>query len=182
MKKNLKLSVIAVMLVALLGVCLAGTTFSYFTDAHAQGGVYNVSGVKTTITEETEGWQVKKPSVTNVGENDCYVRMRYEISQNGLVTVNAPAAGWTLGDDGWYYYAEPLAPGEASAPLFDTVAIGEAYLDEEGTPPENLDQLLAHLRISLYQEAVQAELTFDGTTYTDADEIWALYEAGFINS
>lgn len=170
MKKNLKLTLIGALLATVLGIGLVGSTFSYFTDVDAQGGSYPIGSVNTEIREETDGYAVKKPSVENTGKTACYVRMRYSILQQGLVTVNVPAQGWTDGGDGWYYYENAVAPGESTTPLFDTVAL------EEGREAQDL----AHLAISLYQEAVQSEITWNGTDYTDADEIWDLYEAGFL--
>lgn len=170
MKKNLKLAVVGALLVAVLGVCLAGTTFAYFTDADAQGGYYRLGSVDTEIREDNEGWEIKKPSVTNTGDTSCYVRMRYDISQSNLVEVNAPAQGWSASADGWFYYNKALEPGESTTPLFDTVSLADGREADE----------LANLRISLYQEAVQAELNIDGTIYTDAEEIWNLYESGFL--
>lgn len=170
MKKNLKLTFIGALLVTLLCVGLVGSTFSYFTDAAAQGGNYPVGGITTTITEEKDGYAVKKPSVQNTGKTACYVRMRYSVLQEGLVTVNAPANGWTYDGEEWYYYNTLLAPGESTKPLFDTVTLGEGYTAAD----------LAHLQISLYQEAVQAELTYQGKVYTDPTEIWGLYESGFL--
>ena len=172
MKKNLKVTFVGALLVALLSVSLVGTTFSYFTDAAAQGGNYPVGGITTTITEEKDGYAVKKPSVQNTGKSACYVRMRYSVLQDGLVTVNAPANGWTYDGQEWYYYNTPIAPGESTKPLFDTVALGDGYTAAD----------LAHLQISLYQEAVQSELTYQGKVYTDPAEIWALYEAGFLSA
>lgn len=171
MKKNLKVTFIGALLAALLSVSLVGSTFSYFTDAAAQGGNYPVGGITTEITEENDGYAVKKPSVQNTGKTSCYVRMRYSVLQNGLVTVNAPINGWTYDGQEWYYYNTPIAPGESTKPLFDAVALGEGYKQED----------LMHLQISLYQEAVQSELTYKGKVYTDPSEIWALYDSGFLS-
>ena len=81
----------------------------------------------------------KIPIITNIGTADCWVRMRVELAleqetaqrqvegQSGLaemITINYDADNWVQ-EDGWYYYTEALAPGEAAAPLFDKVELSK---------------------------------------------------------
>lgn len=86
----------------------------------------------------------KIPIITNTGTADCWVRMRVELAleqetaqrqaeeQSGLadmITINYDADNWVW-EDGWYYYTEALAPGEAAAPLFDKVELSKEMGNE----------------------------------------------------
>lgn len=97
---------------------------------------------------EPGGTYSKIVKVENVGENAAWVRAKVEIeviAANGttmipveyvngvgyrLISVDM-LEGWLDGGDGYYYYREPLAPGEKTTALFDRVKydwrMGNAY-------------------------------------------------------
>ena len=70
--------------------------------------------------------------VKNTGSNPAYIRVEVQkaialaADSHGdvdldLVSLDFDNEKWTLGNDGYYYYNEPLAPGETTAALFKNV-------------------------------------------------------------
>ena len=84
-------------------------------------------------------------SVKNTGESEAWIRVRVEADVKGIDGADLPlsiegtgpvltyAVGscWILGEDGYYYYTVPVAPGQFTEILFDTVTfafeIGNEY-------------------------------------------------------
>lgn len=78
------------------------------------------------------GQEVSKiVQVENTGANDAYVRVMIDKSiqladgvsgtvDTSLITMDFDEQHWTA-RDGYYYYNEPLAPGEKTEPLFKNV-------------------------------------------------------------
>lgn len=84
-------------------------------------------------------------SVKNTGESEAWIRVQVEsvikaadgadlpltIENVGPVMTYTVGGGWSLGEDGYYYYAKPVAAGETTGILFDTVKfapeMGNAY-------------------------------------------------------
>ena len=84
-------------------------------------------------------------SVKNTGESEAWIRVQVEsvikaadgadlpltIENVGPVMTYTVGGGWSLGEDGYYYYAKPVAAGETTGILFDTVTfapeMGNAY-------------------------------------------------------
>ncbi len=70
--------------------------------------------------------------VKNTGSNPAYIRVQVQKAialaadaqgdvDLDLISLDFDSEKWTLGDDGYYYYNEPLAPGETTAALFKNV-------------------------------------------------------------
>ena len=74
-------------------------------------------------------------SVKNIGESEEWIRVQVEssikaadgadlpltIENVGPVMTYTVGGGWSLGEDGYYYYAKPVAAGETTDILFDAV-------------------------------------------------------------
>ena len=106
-KKSLCLAAAALTLTA--GIS-AGTAMAYFTTyAEASGNVtLNMGFTETTPTEEFSN-----------GDFACFVRVKAlagEKYQDGLQYSDSDGK-WTPGEEGYYYYSEPVAPGESSSVL-----------------------------------------------------------------
>lgn len=79
----------------------------------------------------------------NNGGVSCYIRASVEFGNSDydaiLENTKNPdyvleAGGWAKGNDGYYYYAYPVKPGEETEVLFDRVhfgAVKEKYLTED---------------------------------------------------
>lgn len=70
--------------------------------------------------------------VKNTGSNPAYIRVEVQkaialaADSHGdvdldLISLDFASEKWTLGNDGFYYYDQPLAPGETTAALFRNV-------------------------------------------------------------
>ncbi len=170
MKKKLLSIALIVALVALV----AGGTIAYFSDDDAKTNTFTVGNVDITLTEpnwDASGSQdapevypgealAKDPTVTNVGANPCFVRVKVEgldcLGDAGMITyetANVPGAlgaGWVLHTDGYFYYTQPLCvagtEGESwntglddvTTPVFDHIRIPTALENGDGTTEYNV--------------------------------------------
>ncbi len=176
---NRKNTIIAIAVTLAVMVIAIGTTMAFYQNQTATAvNTFAVGNVTTEIVEifnkisDTE--YQKEPRVTNTGENDCYIRMRVSVTPKEALdnlSIDFDTVNWTgkTGADGeeWYYYNNPVAPGESTTPLFTKVNVS---YDEEEHPWIDFD-------IILYQEAVQSEVVRNGDTLTDSTAIWNLYDA-----
>ena len=116
-KKSLCLAAAALTLTA--GIS-AGTAMAYFTTyTEASGGVTLNMGFSETIPKEDFSDWTKHVSVENTGDYDCYVRVKALAGskyQDGLQYSDSDGK-WTPGEDGYYYYSDPIAPGESTSVL-----------------------------------------------------------------
>ena len=86
-------------------------------------------------------------TVKNTGENAAYVRIQVQKAISlaegvqgdpdvSLITMDFDRAGWTE-KDGYYYYNEPLEPGETTTALFNNVtfapSMGNMYQNSTAT-------------------------------------------------
>lgn len=183
MKKEIALIATAAITLATLAV---GNTLAFFTDQGKVDNVVTMGNVKITLTEPefkntTNGTYsvefmpgdviTKDPTVTNVGDNDAYVRCKVNIvngssdSSGAVLTqaekdellknLNINADAWALSGDGYYYYQKILpktASGQnTSTQLFNTVTIPLKWGSSD-YPVDNL-----HFQIVICAEAVQAD-------------------------
>ena len=114
-KKSLCLAAAALTLTA--GIS-AGTAMAYFTTyTEASGGITLNMGFSETIPKEDFSNWTKHVSVENTGDYDCYVRVKALAGskyQDGLQYSDSDGK-WTPGEDGYYYYSDPIAPGESTS-------------------------------------------------------------------
>ena len=110
-------------------------------------------------------------SVKNTGESEAWIRVQVEskikaadgadlpltIEKVGSVMTYTVGGGWSLGEDGYYYYTKPVAAGETTDILFDTVK----FAPQMGNEYQNCT---ANIEISA--QAVQT--ANNGTTVLEA--------------
>ena len=95
---------------------------------------------------------IKKPAVYNDSTADCYVRMWVFFSDSAAEDLVKPLTidpGWSLGDDGAWYYAEKLESGKYTSPVFSSVEFQDSASQEE------IDAVLP-FDILVYAESVTA--------------------------
>lgn len=135
MKKYIALFVCALTAVALATVSL---TSAYFTArTQADGGHDVVAKDVITIPEEDVKGLTKTITIKNVGEADCWVRVKLFYSSDLDIKYEA-AEGWTLKDDGYWYYDEIVpkgatldkAPLKASIEGVDEKVAADKFFDE----------------------------------------------------
>ncbi len=152
---------------ALCITAVTGGTLAYFTDKDARTNVITIGHVTGSLTEtgeqkrddNTTGKDYKNvkpgdvlekdPTVTlNETSEDAYVRVKLEFS--GLTKEQASSIqdglditdGWTLSDDGYYYYNQILSNKEGkenSSKLFTKVTIPTSWGNAEADLTFNID-------------------------------------------
>ena len=167
----MKKKIISLCLVVALGAtAVIGGTLAYFTDAESKDNTFTVGNVDITLTEPN--WDAtgkeeavdaypgeplaKDPTVTNVGKNPCFVRVKVEgLKQFGDAgdiiyrtdyVDNKLGDNWVDGGDGYFYYEKVLAITEKTDALFDQVVIPTGIKNNAQTAP-----------IVVKAEAVQAQ-------------------------
>lgn len=165
-KKIVSLCLAAVLVV----MAIAGATVAYFTDTDTKDNTFTVGNVDITLTEpnwEGSGKEdapevypgeplAKDPTVTNVGNNPCFVRISVanlkQFGDKGDITYRTDyVAGklgekWVLHTDGYFYYTEVLAVNGVTPALFDQIVMPTGLTGSENTQP-----------ITVTAQAVQAQ-------------------------
>ena len=152
-KKNICLAAAALVTVVSLSV---GSAMAYFSTyvVHSGAQEINLEFSKTVIQEEI-GAGVKKITVKNAGNMECFVRVRVAAgSEHAFRWSVANSDGWTSGEDGYYYFDEALAPGGVTSQLL--ININTADLKEE-------------FNIIVIQENTPALYNERGEAYADWD-------------
>ena len=180
----MKKKIVSLVLVAALAfTALVGTTLAYFTDTEAAKSTFTVGNVDIKLEEpawpasgEKDAPEVypgealaKDPTVTNIGNNPCFVRVKVtglnQFGNKGEITLRHgnyvagyDSTNWTLYDDGYYYYNRVLATkdtagdkwnqglGTVTEPLFNQIVMPVGLTGGEAT-----------VSIDIYAEAVQAQ-------------------------
>lgn len=173
------------MLTAALALCclavLATGTLAYFTAEETAQNVITMGSLKMELVEldeKDEPWEdvenivpgmevTKKAYVENNGSVDFYTRVKIEKRfvpaqsdelpklDTDLVELNINEKYWELGNDGFYYYKEPVAPDGETEPLFTTVT----FSTEMGNEYQNVK-----VKIDLDAQAVQSRNNGDSAT------------------
>ena len=168
----MKKKIVSLVLVAALAfTALVGTTLAYFTDkTETAKNTFTVGNVDIKLEEpawpasgEKDAPEVypgealaKDPTVTNIGNNPCFVRVKVtglnQFGNKGEITLRHgnyvagyDSTNWTL-YNGYYYYNKVLAIGTVTEPLFNQIVMPVGLTGGEAT-----------VSIDIYAEAVQAQ-------------------------
>lgn len=166
--RKLKYGLVSLLAVVLIGGAVTLAYLSKSTEAATNN--FAPGEVTTEIEEKPEvvGSTIKKdPAVKNIGPSACIVRMRVTISpgsiaervnnkQENEIKINFDEKAWKYNEaDGfWYYQAVVPVDGRTTA-LFDEIT---GITDQAGKPLKDFEDF----QITLYQEAVQTEVTING--------------------
>lgn len=185
-KRSMALLVsLAVVLTVAVGVTLA----YIFTKTDPVENTFKPSKVTCAVIEDGKTTddpfgQVNVSSKSNVqikntGDTTAYIRVAVVVTwknEKGNVWAQAPgeedysitwnltANGWVEGTDGYYYYTDPVAPGDLTG-----ILIKEAKLKEGYAAPVGTDGTQYYLSIEIVASAIQA----DGMGATTAQDAWA---------
>ena len=163
----MKKKIISLCLVAALAVvAIAGTSLAYFTDKEAKTNTFTLGNVDIELNEEN--WEEpiaavpdvkydKDPVVTNIGENDAWIRVdvtlsdaaaftaaaeRHQITDLATIFADHDETKWTLAGEPVYdedadtltysyYYNTVLAVDESTEPLFTSVTIPAEFDNDD---------------------------------------------------
>lgn len=168
-KKNRKIRILAIIIATIIILAIAiAYRYGYFTDKESKTNNINLGYNKIQVNENyTPPLNIKKgisytkePYITNIGNVECYVRIKSVISDSRVaeyLSLDYNTENYTYNeDDGYWYYKNIVKPGERTESLFTTVSIAE----------EADDIVLDGFDIYVYAESVQ---TIEGKTM---NEIW----------
>lgn len=153
--------VLALAAVAVAASAGIGTAWSYFTTYTEAAGGYTIHlGDRTEITESFTEW-TKHLTIANE-ENSEPVYIRARAFCGSQYTIAHSGEGWTLGDDGYYYYGSAV-PGGGTTSRLD-LKIGGIPED-----PENLERF----NVVVIYESTPVKHHEDGTAYTIQETDWS---------
>jgi len=127
-KRAVRMNKTAILLLAviLLAGAVIGTTVAYLTTkTNAIENVFTYAQVSCAVDEKFDGTTKSDVRIKNTGNIDAYIRVK--IVQNWLdgndnIAASVPqgysvetinlGAGWIVGNDGYYYYPNPVAAQE----------------------------------------------------------------------
>lgn len=130
----MKKFIFAVLAAALFMGAGVGVSYAYLTAKDDAANHFRVSSVDIKIEEDFDpppdvvpGQVITKaPCVVSNSDTECYVRMSVHFSDSRAEGFCEPLQindGWADGGDGYFYWGAPLAPGEKTGTLFDSVTI-----------------------------------------------------------
>lgn len=137
------------LLISILAICVAiaaAGTIAYYNAEDTAHNVITTGGVSIALQEWADqdretpfenlngimpGKTVTKiAEVKNTGASAAWIRVTVQkniiLSGEGtpdsnLIRLDLNESAWTLGDDGYLYYNQPLQPNEVTAPIFTSV-------------------------------------------------------------
>ena len=183
------------MLTAALALCclavLATGTLAYFTAEETAQNVITMGSLKMELVEldeKGEPWEdvenivpcmkvTKEAFVKNTGTVDFYTRVKITktfVPAQGeekpelntkLVRLDINEKYWEPGNDGFYYYKKPVAPGEETKPLFTTVT----FSTEMGNEYQNV-KVIIDLDAQAVQSRNNGESALEATGWPESEE------------
>ena len=159
-----KAAVLIIAVLLLLGAAVGSTVAFLTTKTKPVENSFEYAKVSCEVTGSQE--------IINTGTTDAYIRATYVVNwlnKDGTIAASVPAGygysltenpdnGWTKGDDGYFYYRTPVAPGKST---------GERLLSCTAYYPEGVDPQYI-LSVEILATAVQS-------TPTDAvQEAWGV--------
>lgn len=160
-----KKSLIIAIVLSLITIFTIGTTVSYYTDEADVTNNIIMGRIDIDIEEKIVEDGKEMVGATNVGLNPAWVRVFVGLPEgtdgkavytetmfvDGNITnpdTNGEGWNWSEEADGYYYYSDPINPGD-TAYLFSSIMRSETI--EEDELPSNID-------IIIYTEAIQVSL------------------------
>lgn len=156
-KRTLCLASAAALLAAGAG---SGRAMAYFTTyALASGGATLALGVPQTDIDEDVVDGEKQVNIQNVGEYDCYVRLRAFAGGEYPLTYTY-SQNWEQGADGYFYYRPVLAPGGTTDQFNIRISALKEEITEDRTLPTDFNVIVV-------QEYTPVLYDDDGNPYAD---------------
>ena len=117
-------AVVGLVMALIVGVQPA---WAYFTDTHwADGGLKITIPTVTTDIQEWFGAGKKHVKIENKKESEAPVHIRARVYAPAELNVTASGTKWSGPDaDGWYDFADPVAPGAKTEELTVAIDLGK---------------------------------------------------------
>lgn len=171
-------------LVALGAVCLLCSTpalpaHAYLSASDTASNRFSVSTCRVAVVEDFHVPETIEPNSTitknvtfrNDGTINCYLRAYVDFADESTsrwASVQADSSAWTLAEDGYRYFSEPIGPAQLSEPICAGITI-----DDENPESGSIDSF----DVMVYVEATPAKSP-SGQAYASAQEAFAAISGG----
>lgn len=148
--KNKRIILVAAIALMICSVAVK-PAMAYFTaTTDVEGGfIVSIGDGIPEIKEKVED-MTKKITIKNVGDYSIFVRAKAIYPDDVNITFEA-TDGWSDGGDGYYYYRDPIAPGESTPE--ETPLTLKITREEDAT---------GNFNVIIVQEAVKVMYDKDG--------------------
>ena len=174
-KKALALFVCALTAVAAANVNMASAYFTAHTEA--KGGYHVAAKEVKTIPDEEVSELQKTVTVTNVGEADCWARLKV-ISGSLFDLTFEPGEGWTDGGDGYWYYDKILNPASDESGTQSATPFKVSISIKDEVDP---DEFMSEFNVVVITECTPVLYDENGQPYANWDlaaQHWEIDENG----
>ena len=146
--------VLAVLALVLVLTFSVSESMAYFTTyATAKGGYWITLGSSSEIRERMAEWD-KYIQIENTGQIPSYVRVKvFAGSAYKLKYTDNSNGKWSLAQDGYWYYSEPVAPGTMTEELVVSIRVPE--------------ELVSSFNVTVIQESASVLYDEQGAPYAD---------------
>lgn len=121
-------AVLCMAIIMLIGAVVGSTVAYLITNTGPVENQFTYAGVSCEVKEDFNGNTKKDVQITNTGSTDAYIRATYVVNwldSAGNIVASVPEgysyelrenpnSTWTKGEDGYFYYLSPVAPGEST--------------------------------------------------------------------
>lgn len=121
-------AVLFMAIIMLIGAVVGSTIAYLITNTGSVENQFTYAGVSCEVTEKFENNTKEHVQVKNTGSTDAYIRATYVVNwldADGNIVTSVPDGysynltenpnnNWKKGNDGYFYYLSPVAPGEST--------------------------------------------------------------------
>ena len=151
-------AVLLVAIILLISTAVGATVAFLTTKTEPVKNTFEYAKVSCEVTGSVDMYAGRCVQVRNTGTIDAYIRATYVVNwvdASGCIAASDPAgysytltenpnSRWTKGEDGFFYYTSPVAPGASTEGSLLTCTV---------TSPENPEYTLS---VEILAEAIQS--------------------------
>ena len=123
-----KLAILFIAVVMLIGAVVGSTVAFLVTETTPVTNTFEYAKVSCAVSETFSGATKENVQIQNTGTTDAYIRATYVVNwlnKDGTIAASVPEGYsydltenpnnvWAKGDDGYFYYWTPVAPGNST--------------------------------------------------------------------
>ena len=120
--------VLCMAIIMLIGAVVGSTVAYLITNTGPVENQFTYAKVSCKVEEDFDRSTKKNVQITNTGNTDAYIRATYVVNwldSTGSIVASVPEGysyeltenpdgEWTTGEDGYFYYLSPVAPGKST--------------------------------------------------------------------